>query len=71
MQFLKFRFDAIPLQRRQIIDKQLAIEVIDLVLDADGEQAISLKGKRLAIKVLRGDANDIGALYGFIKTGHG
>jgi hypothetical protein len=41
--------DAVALQRRQVFDEHLAQQVVHLVLDADGQQALGLDLARLAV----------------------
>ena len=36
--FLKFRLDALLLQARKIVDKNLALEMIHFVLDTDSQE---------------------------------
>ena len=43
--------DARALQLREVVDEQLALEVIHLVLDADREQPVGLELERLAVAV--------------------
>src|SRR5690606_9373391 len=49
----------LALQRRQIVDEQLAVEVIHLVLDALREQAVRLELERLAVAVERADLDPL------------
>src|SRR3546814_10695301 len=53
--------DLLALQRRQVIDKQLAVEVIHFVLDAHRQQALGIHFKRLAVAIQRTHANALGA----------
>src|SRR3954469_121719 len=45
----ELRADALLLQLRQMLDENLALQMIHLVLDAHGEQALCLEGKRIAV----------------------
>jgi hypothetical protein len=40
---LQLGLDAVALQRRQVFDEDLALEVIHLVLDADGQQLVGIE----------------------------
>ena len=42
---LELLADAVALQLREVVDEQLAVEVIDLVLEADREQAVGLESR--------------------------
>src|SRR6185437_1456342 len=50
-------------QRRQVIDEHLADQMIHLVLDANGEQAIGFEFERLAGDVLRAHADPLLAFH--------
>lgn len=54
----------------EVIDKQLAFEVIHLMLDADGQHAFSVELKGLAMLIQRTNADACGAFYRLIDTGH-
>ena len=43
--------NAVALERRQVVDEELAVEVIDLVLDADREQPVGVELERLAFPI--------------------
>src|SRR5215213_6417454 len=47
--------DALLLQPRQVIDEDLAVEVVDLVLYTYGEQAFGFELERLALRIERAD----------------
>src|SRR3989344_6121666 len=49
----QFLVDARLFQAREVIDEDLAVEVIDFVLDAGGEQMLGLDLDRLALAVQR------------------
>src|SRR3546814_2785819 len=59
----------IPLERRQVVDEQLAVEMIDLVLDAGRQQVVDLEHERLAVAVQRLDLCDV--LAGHVGTSPG
>ena len=46
-----------PLQRRQVVDEDLADQVVHFVLDAHGEQAVGVELERLAVLVQRAHAD--------------
>src|SRR5690242_13983565 len=45
--------DALTLQVREVVHEQLAVEMVDLVLDADREQAVGVELQGLALRVQR------------------
>src|SRR5512143_2146542 len=47
----KLGFDAVALETGQVIDKHLAQQMIQLMLDAHGQQAVGLQFERLAVAV--------------------
>ncbi len=47
--FLKFRLDALLLEARQIVDENLALEMIHFVLDADREKLLCDERKRSSV----------------------
>src|SRR3990172_4763648 len=51
--------DDLALQARQVVDEQRALQVVDLVLDRDGEEALALELERLA-GVVEGAHPDLG-----------
>ena len=51
VQFFKLLFDPVTLKRRQVIDEQLAVEVVAFVLNAHGQQAFGDHFEGLAITV--------------------
>src|SRR3546814_16510391 len=51
----------IPLERRQVVADQLAVEMIDLVLDAGRPQVVHLEHERLAVAVKRLYLDAVGA----------
>jgi len=49
--FLKFRLDAKLLEPREIVDEDLAFQMIHLVLDAEGKQFLGMQSERLSLDV--------------------
>ena len=47
----EFLHDAVALELGDMVDEQHAVEMVDLVLDAGGEQAVGLGQVRLAVEV--------------------
>src|SRR3546814_5989272 len=45
----------------QVVDEQLAVEMIDLVMDAGRQQVVDLEHERLAVAVQRLDLDAVGA----------
>src|SRR5438105_10212440 len=62
--------DAIALERREVLDEHLATQMIHLVLDAHGQDALGLDRARLAVLVLRRDLHARGALDAVVDAGH-
>src|SRR5690606_34074776 len=54
--------DARLLEPRQVLDKHLAVQVIDLVLDADREQPVRFQGEGRAVPVQGADGHAIRTL---------
>ena len=59
----------VALQLRQEVDEQLAFEMVDLVLQDDGEHAVGRDLLRLAVAIEKGDAHlgrplDLGEIFG-------
>ena len=69
--FFQFGFDAVLLERRQVFDEYFAHQVIELVLDADGEQAVGFEGEFFAFVVAGFDGHALGAGDGVVDAGHG
>ena len=61
----------LALQRREVIDEQLAVQVIHLVLDADGQQAVGPQLLRLALAVEEAHGDLVGAVHVGEDAGHG
>ncbi|MCY1250470.1 hypothetical protein D9M72_641160 [compost metagenome] len=66
--FFQLLLDPVTLERRQVIDEQLAIEVVALVLDANGQQALGDQFERLAVAVQGLDLDALGAIDVFIEA---
>src|SRR3954470_16631927 len=58
----KFLDHAVALQLRQIVHEQHAVEVVDLVLDAGGEQPFGVLLVHLAVEIGEADAHPRRAL---------
>ena len=63
--------DAVLLEPRQVLGEELAVQVVDLVLDAHGQQAIGLQREGLAIQTQRRDGDGVGALDLVVDAGDG
>src|SRR5690606_13131468 len=50
----------VALERGQVVDEELAVEVVDLVLDAGRQQAVDPQLERLAVAVERLDHDAVG-----------
>lgn len=70
MLFLEFFLDPVALEVREVINEQLAVQVIALMLDADGEQAFGNQFVRLAVTVQRLDADLLRAVDVLVETGY-
>ena len=53
----------LPLQPAQVVDKQDAMQVIDLVLQGPGQQLLTLYFKELSLYVLRAHLHPGGPMY--------
>ncbi|OMP13744.1 class I and II aminotransferase [Corchorus olitorius] len=62
--------DAIALERRQVVDEQLAVEVIDLVLDAHRQQAVAFQLEGLAVAIQGLDPDPLGTADLFVEAGN-
>ncbi len=58
------------LELRQVIDEDLAVQVVDLVLDADRQQAIGFHRPLLAVEVEVFDGDPFGTLDLVVDAGH-
>jgi len=63
--------DAITLQLGQVFDENLALEVIHLVLDANGDQTIGFDLERLAVSVESAYPYPFGSLNFIVDSGDG
>ena len=70
MLFFQLLLDAVALEVGQVIDEQLAVEVIALVLDAHGEQAFGDQLEGLAIAIQRLDLDLLRAVDVLVEAGH-
>ncbi len=66
----QFLFDQLPLQRREVISKQFAFEVIILVLDDAGGHTIILFLMLVPVEVNVADPDDFGTVYFGTDTGN-
>src|SRR5690606_32336056 len=62
--------DARLLEPREVLDEHLAVQVIDLVLDAHREQPVRFLGEGGAVPVQRADGHPIRALDLVVDAGH-
>src|SRR5271165_322800 len=58
------------LQQRQVLDEYLAIEVIDLVLDAYGQRIAAIDSESGAVLVLGAHAHPRGPAHLVVDAGH-
>src|SRR5882672_12388730 len=68
--FLESLADALSLELGEVIDEELAVEMIDLVLDAHCQQAVGVQFELLPLDVLRPDPDAGGALAFVEDPGH-
>src|SRR5262245_13409635 len=59
------------LQLRQVLDEDLAFEVVHLVLDADRQKALRLQGERVAVLIEGAHFDPLGALDQLVDARHG
>src|SRR6267142_554792 len=62
--------DALLLELRQVLDKHLALQMIHLVLDANGKQALRFKRERVAVLIVGTNLHALRALDQLIDAGH-
>src|SRR5690625_5201722 len=62
-QFLNLRLDRFSSFFAHSIDEEDAVQMIDFVLDAAGEEAVAFEDVRSAVRILKFDSNRIAALY--------
>ena len=70
MLFLQLLADALTLQAGDVVDEELAFEMVALVLDADRQHAIRLQFERLAVAVQCAHANLLRAFDEFVESGN-
>ena len=70
MLFFQLLLDPVALEAGQVIDEQLAVEVIALVLDAHGEQAFGDQLVVAAVALLRLDSHLLRAVDILVEAGH-
>src|SRR6056297_560000 len=63
-------FDHSALQRRQVVDEYLAVQMVDFVLDAYRQQSVGVEFHRLAIAIQALDADGLGAFDLGVFAGH-
>src|SRR5919108_2254203 len=68
---LELLADALALQVRQVVDEQLALEMIHLVLQADGGEPLELDLLELALHVLESGTDLRGAFHLIEDAGDG
>src|SRR5690606_39244794 len=66
--FLDPLADSLPLQVREVVHEQLALEVIDFVLDAYRQQPVDLELDRFAVQSQRAQADPLRAGHGLIES---
>ena len=54
-----------------MLDEQDAVQMVDLVLDAHGQQAIGIDGEGLAVEIQRRDGDGVGPLHLVVDAGDG
>ena len=68
--FRQFLFYARLLELRKVFDEHLALQMIHLVLDADGEQSLGFEFEGCAIQTEGAHFNLRRALHGFVDAGN-
>src|SRR6185437_3396677 len=68
---LQLLADALTLEIGKVVDEELAVEVIHLVLDADGENLLAVPLEEVAVAVLGTDTDPRGALHLLEIAGNG
>src|SRR5690606_21514547 len=68
--FLDPAFDRAAFHEAQAVDEEAPVEVVELVLDRDGQKAIRLESMGFPRFVLVFDRNPLGALHLFVFTGN-
>src|SRR6185437_12073054 len=67
---LELLADALTLEAREIVDEELAVDVVHLVLNADGEQLLAVTLEDVAVAVLGAHPDLRGALDLIEVSGH-
>src|ERR1041385_4972805 len=62
--------DALLLQLREVLDKDLALQVIHFVLNAHGEQTLCFQREGVAVLVVRANFHALGARHELIDARH-
>src|SRR5688572_5687621 len=62
--------DALLLERREVLDEDLAAQMIHLVLNANRQQSLGLHRQRIAARVIGAHTDAIGALHGIVDAQH-
>src|SRR5262245_12045851 len=65
----ELRADALLLELRQVLDEHLALQVIHLMLNANGDQALRLQRKGIAVRVMGADLDALGARDQLVDAG--
>src|SRR5690606_38450788 len=70
MLFFQLLLDAVALELRQVVDEELAVEVVAFVLDAHRQQAFGDQLVGLAVAVQRADPNLLRAIDVLVEAGY-
>src|SRR3982751_961251 len=62
--------DALLLQLREVLDENLALQVIHLMLDAHREQTLRLERERVAVPIVGANLDALGAWHQLIDSRH-
>src|SRR6185503_14230441 len=62
--------DALLLELRQVLDEDLALQMIHFMLDAHGEQALGLQRECVAVLVVGAHLHALGPLHQLVNGGH-
>src|SRR5688572_21604604 len=62
--------NALLLELRKVLDEDLALEVIHLVLDANGEQPLRFQGEGIAVLIVRAHLAALRALHQLVDVRH-
>jgi hypothetical protein len=69
--FFKLGANTLALESAQVIYEELAIEMVNLMLDANRKNAICGELEFLSLTVLGPGADSLGPGHGFVKSGYG